>query len=137
MLRDYELLQELTRTPSTVLVRARRRSDGTPVVMTTTAGDQPLAAEAETIEREWPFARALRRRACLVQLVRDGAGRAPVMADTGGEPLATLLPTRRGDLLRTLADVHAQDRLVGAFTPWDRLVGTRAEATLTLECEAG
>jgi len=142
MLRDYDTLEEITRTPWTTLLRAERRRDRLPVLIKALVADSPARGDVDALEREFEILHRIHGRGVPTahELARLGTRRALVLSDPGGMPLGALPPSRRAgaawslrlgiELLTVLADLHAQELVCGSLTPWSVFVDARNQVSL-------
>lgn len=94
-LADYDVLTELYRSGRTLVFRARRRDDGMPVVLKTSAEEFPEPAVADRIRREYDIVNALDSPRIVRAHGLEQVERRPILAleDFGGESLRRAIET--------------------------------------------
>src|SRR2546425_2079110 len=131
---DYEVLEEVCRNEWSVVRRARRRSDGQPVLLKLPSGHPPRPLDAELLEREAAIARdlALPGIVRVHALERQDGTTCLVLEDRGEVTLQTLLASRTPDLelalkvaiqlATSLAELHRSDLVHQNINPRSILI---------------
>jgi len=131
---DYEVLEEVCRNEWSVVRRARRRSDGKPVLLKLPCGHPPRPLDAELLEREAAIARdlALPGIVRVHALERQDGITCLVLEDRGEVTLQTLLASRTPDLelalkvaiqlATSLAELHRSDLVHQNLNPRSILI---------------
>jgi len=131
---DYEVLEEVCRNEWSVVRRARRRSDGQPVLLKLPSAHPPRPLDAELLEREAAIARdlALPGIVRVHALERQDGITCLVLEDRGEVTLQTLLASRTPDLelalkvaiqlATSLAELHRSDLVHQNINPRSILI---------------
>lgn len=98
-LTGYEVGSQVYRGPASMVYRAKRRSDGRPVVLKVLGEDYPSPERIARFKREFEVTRLLKQATIeALELLRDGRRYVMVLEDFGGESLRTLGLAGRLDL---------------------------------------
>jgi serine/threonine protein kinase len=116
-LTGYEVGSQLYRSAASVVYRAKRRSDGRPVVLKVLGEDYPSPERIARFKREFEMAQKLKHDATVeaLELLRAGRRWIMVLEDFGGESLRDLGLFGRLDLRAFLDFAIALARAVEAI----------------------
>ncbi|MFO0756796.1 MAG: AAA family ATPase [Byssovorax sp.] len=112
----YEVLKRAHGGRRSIVHRARRTSDGHPLILKSLAMDAPSADDAARFRREFELLRSLEGAGTvLVHGMEAVADQPTIVMDDGGEALSTILGSRRIPLDEALALAVSTARALGAL----------------------